>query len=82
MVSTDEFYIPLSEKTDPEAERERLIKDKEYLTGFLSSVNSKLANERFMANAKPAVIEIELKKKADSESKLKIIDDSLLALAT
>ncbi|MDO3642532.1 valine--tRNA ligase [Mucilaginibacter sp. L3T2-6] len=81
MVSTDEFYVPLELNTDPVEECARLQKEKVYLTGFLNSVNSKLGNERFMANAKPEIIEVELKKKADTEAKLKILEESLAALA-
>ncbi|WCT14004.1 valine--tRNA ligase [Mucilaginibacter jinjuensis] len=81
MVLTDEFYIPLAESIDPVAETERLQKEKEYLNGFLKSVNAKLGNERFMQNAKPDVIENEQKKKADAEAKLKLIQDSLDGLA-
>jgi valyl-tRNA synthetase len=81
MVHTDEFYIPLNENIDPAAERERLNKEKEYVDGFLKSVNLKLTNERFMSNAKPEVVENELRKKADAEAKLKILEDSLSALA-
>jgi valyl-tRNA synthetase len=81
MVSTDEFYVPLNETLDPAAECIRLQKEKEYLTGFLRSVNSKLGNERFMSNAKPDIIEVELKKKADAEAKLKILEENLSALA-
>ncbi len=81
MVSTDEFYIPLAENIDPVAETERLQKEMEYLNGFLKSVNAKLTNERFMQNAKPDIIENEQKKRADAEAKLKLIQDSLAALA-
>ncbi len=81
MVHTDEFYIPLNESVDPVAERARLLKEKEYLDGFLKSVNAKLSNERFMNNAKPEIIEVELKKKNDAEAKLKLLEESLSALA-
>jgi valyl-tRNA synthetase len=81
IVSKDEFYIPLTENIDPAAETERLNKEKEYLHGFLKSVEAKLGNERFMNNAKPEIIENELKKKADAETKLKIIQDNLASLA-
>ena len=80
LVATDEFFIPLSENLDPQVETERLQKEKDYLNGFLKSVNAKLLNERFMANAKPEVIEIELKKKADAETKIAIIKESLKSL--
>jgi valyl-tRNA synthetase len=81
LVSTDEFYVPLNETIDPVAERGRLQKEKDYLMGFLKSVNAKLGNERFMANAKPEVIEAEQKKKADAQAKLQIIEEGLLGLA-
>ncbi len=81
MISTDEFYVPLNENLDAVAESIRLQKEKDYLTGFLQSVNFKLGNERFMSNAKPDIIEVELKKKADAEAKLKILEESLSALA-
>jgi valyl-tRNA synthetase len=81
MVSTDEFFIPLSNNIDAEAERQRLQKDKEYLLGFLQAVDRKLSNEKFVNNAKPEVIENEKKKKVDAEAKLKIIEDNLQLLA-
>ncbi|HVV55996.1 MAG TPA: valine--tRNA ligase [Mucilaginibacter sp.] len=81
VISQDEFYVPLNENNDPAAERERLLKEKEYLQGFLRSVEAKLGNERFMQNAKPEIIENELKKKADAEAKLKAIDENLRGLA-
>lgn len=81
MVLADEFYVPLAENIDPAAETERLQKEMEYLNGFLKSVNAKLSNERFMQNAKPEIVENELKKKADAETKLKIVQESLASLA-
>jgi len=81
MVGTDEFFIPMEETIDPAVECERLKKEKEYLDGFLRSVDAKLSNERFMNNAKPDIIDNELKKKADAEAKLKIIEENLTALA-
>ncbi|MES2808902.1 MAG: valine--tRNA ligase [Bacteroidota bacterium] len=81
LVLTDEFYVPLNENIDVAAEKERLEKEREYLQGFLKSVNAKLTNERFMANAKPEVIESEQKKKADADAKIKIIEDALAELA-
>ncbi|SDP60114.1 valyl-tRNA synthetase [Mucilaginibacter sp. OK268] len=81
LASTDEFYVPFEEEIDPVAERERLEKEKEYLLGFLKSVNAKLNNERFMSNAKPEIIDIEQRKKADAEAKLQIIQKGLDDLA-
>jgi valyl-tRNA synthetase len=81
IASTDEFFIPLSQNLDPVVECARLAKEKDYLLGFLKSVNAKLGNERFMANAKPEIIEIELRKKADAEAKLNIIEQNMIDLA-
>jgi valyl-tRNA synthetase len=81
IAGTDEFFVTLNIAVDKDAERERLTKEKEYLEGFLKSVNAKLGNERFMANAKPEIIENELKKKADAEARLKIVEDNLRGLA-
>jgi valyl-tRNA synthetase len=57
-----------------------LEKELEYQKGFLLSVEKKLSNERFVQNAKPEVIELERKKKADAEAKIKAIEESLAAL--
>jgi valyl-tRNA synthetase len=81
LASTDEFFIPLSQNLDPVAECAKLEKEKEYLLGFLKSVNAKLSNERFMSNAKPEIIEIERRKKADAEAKLGIIEQNIVDLA-
>lgn len=81
LTGTDEFYLQLGENLDAAAEMERLLKEREYLNGFLKSVNAKLSNERFVNNAKPDVVENERKKQADAEAKLKILESNLAALA-
>ena len=80
MVGNDEFFIVLNENVDLAAERERLTKELEYLQGFLKSVDAKLGNERFVQNAKPEIIANERNKKADAESKISIIKESLTVL--
>jgi valyl-tRNA synthetase len=40
----------------------------------------KLGNEKFVQNAKPEVLELERKKKADAEDKIKAIEESLQGL--
>jgi valyl-tRNA synthetase len=51
-----------------------------YLEGFLASVMKKLNNEKFVANAQPQVVENERKKKADAESKIASLRESIEAL--
>ena len=48
-----------------------------YLEGFIVSVMKKLGNERFVANAKPEIVEAERKKKADAESKIASLKESI-----
>jgi valyl-tRNA synthetase len=61
-------------------QKDQLLKDLEYQKGFLLSVEKKLSNERFVQNAKPEVVEVEKKKKADAEAKIKAIQESLASL--
>ncbi len=78
--SNIEFFVPLAGRINVEAEKEKLQKDLEYNEGFLKSVQSKLANERFVANAKPEVVDSERKKLADAEAKIKAIEEQLTSL--
>jgi valyl-tRNA synthetase len=80
LVGTDEFYIALEQTVDVETEKNRLADELAYLEGFLKATNGKLQNERFMQNAKPEIVNNELKKKADAETKIAIIKESLKAL--
>ncbi len=75
-----EYFIPLSQNMDIDAEKTRLAKELEYNQGFLKSVQIKLANEKFMANAKPEMIANEQKKQADAEAKIKAIEEQLAGL--
>jgi len=76
-IKTTEFYIPLSMNLNKEDEIERLTKDLEYNKGFLQAVQKKLSNEKFVANAKPEVIEVERKKESDALSKIKTLQEQL-----
>ena len=51
-----------------------------YLEGFLISVNKKLSNEKFVANAKPEVVANERKKQADAESKIAALKANIAKL--
>jgi valyl-tRNA synthetase len=76
----DKFYLETEQSVGKTNQKEDLIKECEYLKGFLVSVEKKLGNERFVQNAKPEVVELEKKKKADAEAKLKVIEESLAGL--
>ncbi|MCU0422896.1 MAG: valine--tRNA ligase [Bacteroidia bacterium] len=79
-VHTDEVYVKLELQLDKEAEREKVENEIAYLNGFLQSVNAKLANEKFVANAKPDLVEKERRKKADAEAKIAVLNQSLQSL--
>ncbi len=79
-VKTTEFFIPLANNLNKEEETARLSKDLEYNKGFLKSVQVKLANEKFVANAKPEVLAVERKKESDALLKIKTIEEQLKAL--
>ncbi len=80
VVQKDKFYIATEQAIDTSSQKEQLLKDLDYLKGFLISVEKKLGNERFVQNAKPEVVEVERKKKADAEAKIKAIEESLASL--
>ena len=75
-----EFFIPTLASEDPEAEREKLQTELDYTKGFLASVEKKLANERFVANAPEKVIAIERKKANDAKEKISLLDKRLSQL--
>ena len=79
-VEKDKFYIESEKEIDKTVLKETLEKDLEHQKGFLQSVLKKLSNERFVANAKPEVIDLAKKKQADAEARIKTIQESLAAL--
>lgn len=81
LVGTTEFSVPLGSNIDVEAELKKLNDELKYLEGFLKSVAAKLSNERFVANAKPEIVDNERKKQADAESKIKTIKESITNLS-
>jgi valyl-tRNA synthetase len=81
LVNGNEYFIPFSENVDVEAEREKLQKELDYTRGFLNSVAKKLSNEGFVNSAPPAVVDIERKKMADAESKIRMIEEKLTGLS-
>lgn len=80
LVNKDKYYIVPTTAIDTTAQKEALQKEIEYLQGFLISVEKKLSNERFVQNAKPEVVDMERKKKADAEEKIKALTDSIASL--
>ena len=80
IVKTTQYFVPLGDNIDREAETKRLTADLEYLEGFLASVMKKLSNERFVNSAPEKVVANERAKKADAEAKISAIREQLAAL--
>jgi valyl-tRNA synthetase len=80
LVGTTEFSIPMGSLINAEEEIAKMGAEIIYLEGFIESVMKKLGNERFVANAKPEVVEAERKKKADAESKIASLKEGIEAL--
>ena len=79
-VKSNEYFIPITGNIDVEAEIAKLSEELTYTIGFLKSVQVKLSNEKFVANAKPEIIENERKKEADALAKIATIEQSIASL--
>lgn len=77
LVGATEISIPLSENLDLAEEKKKTEEEIKYLKGFLVSVEKKLSNEKFVANAKPEIVENERKKQKDAQEKIAILEEKL-----
>ena len=80
MVGTTEYTVPLGNMIDVEAEVKKIEEEIKYYEGFLATVLKKLGNEKFVANAKPEIVEKERKKQSDAESKIEALKTKLNSL--
>jgi len=81
MIKSTEFYVPLEGLVDAKDEIAKLKAELEYTHGFLNSVMKKLSNERFVNSAPAQVVEVERRKQADAESKIKVIEERIALLS-
>ena len=80
LVKTVEFFIPVTDNIDTEAEIKKLEEELTYAQGFLRSVEAKLSNEKFVNGAPAAVVDKERKKKSDAEAKIKVLEQQIATL--
>lgn len=80
IVGATEYNIPLESNINVDEEIAKLEADLKYQEGFLETVNKKLNNERFVANAPEKVVALEKKKRSDAEQKIAAIRSSLESL--
>lgn len=80
MVGTYEFAVPVGNLIDVNAEIEKQEKELKHLEGFLMGIKKKLANDKFVAHAPADVVARERKKQSDSEKKIAMLKESIVAL--
>lgn len=80
LVGGTEISIPLSENLDLAEEKTKTEEELKYLKGFLISVEKKLSNEKFVANAKAEVVDAERKKQKDAQDKIALLEEKLKTL--
>ena len=74
------FLLYAQKQVDVSVQQNELLKDLERLKGFLHSVDQKLNNRKFVQNAKSEIVELERKKKADAETRIRSIEENLSSL--
>ncbi|HNK97277.1 MAG TPA: valine--tRNA ligase [Chitinophagales bacterium] len=77
LVGTQKFFVVVQMEINIEEERKKLEEQIAYQKGFLLSVDKKLSNEKFVGSAPAAVVDLERRKKADAEEKIRILEESL-----
>lgn len=75
-----QYYAHLTIEVDKDAELKRMKEELAYFEGFVASVDKKLGNEKFVANANPEVVEKERQKRADGVSKIEQLQKSIAQL--
>jgi valyl-tRNA synthetase len=79
-IQSNEYFIPITGNINIEEEILKLNEELKYTEGFLKSVQVKLSNEKFVANAKPEIIQNERNKEADALAKIETLKASLASL--
>jgi valyl-tRNA synthetase len=80
IVRTTECYIPLTQSINIEEELVKLNDEIAYQRGFLESIMKKLENQSFINGAPQKVIEGEMRKKADTESRIAALEERIRSL--
>ena len=77
---TDKFFVQLNKTIDKDAEKARIEKELAHAKGFVTGIERKLSNERFVNNAPAVVIDKERKKLADGQERVRNLEESLVKL--
>ena len=77
VIGGDKFFITSNQAIDTSSQRKQLEEELNYYKGFLTSVEKKLSNEKFVQHAKPEVVAMEKKKQSDALEKIKLLEESI-----
>ncbi len=80
VVGATEFFVPLGDKVDVEAEIKKLTEELNYTKGFIKTVEKKLNNERFVNNAPEKVVAMERKKQSDAMERIRILEEQIASM--
>jgi len=81
LVGRQQFFAKPDIAIDVTEERKKLLEQIDYQKGFLSAVEKKLSNEKFVSGAPVQVVDIERRKKADAEDRIRMLEESLRTLS-
>ena len=74
------LYIPMGQLVDVAKELDRVSKELEKAKKFLSSLEAKLSNEKFVSRAPEAVVNAEKEKAEKHKALIEQLEESLAAL--
>lgn len=81
LVGGIKLFVPLGGAIDLEKEKKRISLKVEDMQRYLDSINKKLSNESFVANAPEDVVAKEKEKKANFEEQVRTLKDNLSAIS-
>ena len=81
VVKNNEYFVPFNDFINTDQELNKLRAEVQDRKGFLNSILKKINNEKFMANAPEKVVQLELKKKDDAESQIRILEERITNLS-
>ncbi|MFD2938217.1 valine--tRNA ligase [Spirosoma flavum] len=77
LIKGDEFFVDIAGEIDVDQEIINTRKELDYNIGFRDSTRKKLSNEKFVANAKPDLVERERQKLTDADAKIQALEQRL-----
>lgn len=80
LIKSDEFFVNVAGEIDLDQEIANTHKELDYNIGFRDSILKKLSNEKFVANAKPEVVDRERQKLADAQAKIQALEQRIQSL--